>query len=48
VFGFARKLGRPVVVLERGWVVLGVGVVRAATPVVAVDAAIRLAAGPLR
>jgi uncharacterized protein (TIGR00725 family) len=46
--GFARKLGRPVVVLEPGWEVQGEGVVRARTPEEAVDAAIRLAAGPLR
>ncbi len=39
----ARVLGRPVVVLEPGWAVEGEGVERAATPVEAVDLALRLA-----
>ena len=41
--GFARVLGRPVVVLEPGWEVEGEGVERAATPVEAVELALRLA-----
>jgi hypothetical protein len=40
--GFARRLGRPVVVLEPGWEIDGVE--RAATPAEAVDLALRLAA----
>jgi hypothetical protein len=44
--GLARKLGRPVVVLEPGWAVEGEGVVRAQTPEEAVELAIRLASGP--
>jgi uncharacterized protein (TIGR00725 family) len=36
--GFARRLGRPVVVLEPGWAIEGVE--RAATPVEAVDLAL--------
>ena len=39
--GFARTLGRPVVILEPGWQVEGVE--RAATPEEAVDLALRLA-----
>ena len=35
--GFARRLGRPVVVLEPGWQVEGEGVDRAATPTEAVE-----------
>ncbi|MGH3014943.1 MAG: TIGR00725 family protein [Gaiellaceae bacterium] len=41
--GFARVLGRPVVVLEPGWAVEGEGVERAATPAEAVELALRLA-----
>lgn len=41
--GFARVLGRPVVVLEHGWAVEGEGVERAATPAEAVELALRLA-----
>jgi uncharacterized protein (TIGR00725 family) len=41
--GLARKLGRPVVVLEPGWAVAGEGVERAATPSEAVETALRLA-----
>ena len=41
--GFARVLGRPVVVLEHGWAVEGEGVERAATPAEAVEVALRLA-----
>ena len=43
--GFARKLGRPVVVLEPGWAIEGDGVVRAASAEEAVDAALALASG---
>jgi uncharacterized protein (TIGR00725 family) len=39
----ARVLGRPVVVLEPGWAVVGEGVERASTPEEAVDLALRLA-----
>jgi uncharacterized protein (TIGR00725 family) len=39
---FARRLGRPVVVLEPGWEVAGEGLERAATPGEAVDLASRL------
>ena len=42
--GFARTLGRPVVILEPGWQVEGVE--RAATPEEAVDVALRLAREP--
>jgi uncharacterized protein (TIGR00725 family) len=35
--GFARRLGRPVVVLEPGWQVEGDGIERAATPSEAVE-----------
>ena len=42
--GFARVLGRPVVVLEPGWEVEGQGVERAATPGEAVDQALALVA----
>ena len=42
--GFARKLGRPVVVLDPGWNVAGGGIERAATPSEAVELALRLAA----
>jgi uncharacterized protein (TIGR00725 family) len=38
--GFARRLGRPVVVLEPGWVVDGDGIQRAATPEEAVELAL--------
>jgi len=41
---FARRLGRPVVVVEPGWEVVGDGIERAATPAEAVDLALRLAA----
>jgi uncharacterized protein (TIGR00725 family) len=41
--GFARKLGRPVVILEGGWAVEGEGIVRAATPAAAVEVALALA-----
>ena len=39
--GFARVLGRPVVVLEPGWDIEGDGVERASTPAEAVDLALR-------
>jgi len=35
--GFARRLGRPVVVLDPGWQVEGEGIERAATPAQAVE-----------
>jgi hypothetical protein len=38
---FARRLGRPVVVLEPGWELAGEGIERAATPAEAVDLALR-------
>jgi len=41
--GFARKLGRPVVVLEPGWEIEGEGIERAASPRDAVELALRLA-----
>lgn len=41
--GFARVLGRPVVILEPGWEVEGDGVERAASPEEAVELALRLA-----
>ena len=41
--GFARVLGRPVVVLEPGWELAGDGVQRASTPAEAVTLALRLA-----
>ena len=41
--GLARKLGRPVVVLEPGWQLDGEGIVRAATPEEAVATALALA-----
>jgi uncharacterized protein (TIGR00725 family) len=41
--GFARTLGRPVVILEPGWEVEGEGVERAATPAEAVALALSLA-----
>ena len=37
---FARRLGRPVVILEPGWAVDGDGIERAATPEEAVDLAL--------
>jgi uncharacterized protein (TIGR00725 family) len=40
--GFARRLGRPVVVLEPGWEVGAEGIERAATAAEAVDLALRL------
>jgi uncharacterized protein (TIGR00725 family) len=43
--GFARVLGRPVVVLEPGWEVAGEGVHRASDPGAAVELAVRLAGG---
>jgi uncharacterized protein (TIGR00725 family) len=42
--GFARVLGRPVVVLDPGWDVTGDGVEHASTPTAAVELALRLAA----
>jgi predicted Rossmann-fold nucleotide-binding protein len=42
--GFARVLGRPVVVLDPGWDVTGEGVEHASTPAAAVELALRLAA----
>jgi uncharacterized protein (TIGR00725 family) len=41
--GFARTLGRPVVILEPGWDVEGDGVERAASPAEAVERALELA-----
>jgi uncharacterized protein (TIGR00725 family) len=41
--GFARVLGRPIVVLEPGWEVAGDGIERASTPAQAVTLALRLA-----
>jgi uncharacterized protein (TIGR00725 family) len=41
--GFARVLGRPVVVLEPGWDVSGDGIERAATPAEAVELALKVA-----
>ena len=38
--GFARRLGRPVVILDRGWQVDGDGIQRAASPEEAVDLAL--------
>jgi uncharacterized protein (TIGR00725 family) len=38
--GFARRLGRPVVILEPGWQLEGDGIVRAADPAEAVDLAL--------
>jgi hypothetical protein len=46
--GFARVLGRPVVVLEPGWEVAGEGVERARTPEEAVELALSSAEGPWR
>lgn len=43
--GFARVLGRPVVVLGPGWGVDGDGVERAATPAEAVERALALSGG---
>ena len=40
--GFARVLGRPVVILEPGWEVAGEGIARARSPADAVDLALRL------
>ena len=40
--GFARVLGRPVVIVEPGWEVEGEGVERAPTPAEAVDLALSL------
>ena len=42
---FARRLGRPVVVLEPGWDIEREGVERAATPAAAVGRALELVAG---
>jgi uncharacterized protein (TIGR00725 family) len=42
--GFARVLGRPVVVLDPGWDVSGDGIEHALTPAAAVELALRLAA----
>jgi uncharacterized protein (TIGR00725 family) len=44
--GFARVLGRPVVVLDPGWDVSGDGIEHAPTPAEAVNRALRLAAPP--
>ena len=44
--GFARVLGRPVIVLEPGWNVDGDGVERATTPAEAVERALALSARP--
>jgi uncharacterized protein (TIGR00725 family) len=41
--GFARVLGRPVVVLDPGWEVSGDGIEHADTPAAAVELALRLA-----
>jgi uncharacterized protein (TIGR00725 family) len=41
--GFARRLGRPVVVLEPGWQVEGEGIERSATPAEAVELALSAA-----
>jgi predicted Rossmann-fold nucleotide-binding protein len=41
--GYARLLGRPVIVLEPGWAVAGEGIERAAVPAEAVELALRLA-----
>jgi len=38
--GFARRLGRPVVILEPGWEIDGEGIERAATPEQAVELAL--------
>ncbi|TMK77096.1 MAG: TIGR00725 family protein [Actinobacteria bacterium] len=43
--GFARRLGRPVVILEPGWQVEGEGIERAGTPQEAVELALSRAAG---
>ena len=45
---FARRLGRPVVLLEPGWTLEAEGVERAATPVEAVELALRLAGSGAR
>jgi len=42
--GFARVLGRPVIVLEPGWETSGEGIHRASDPAEAVELALRLAA----
>ncbi|TMJ94926.1 MAG: TIGR00725 family protein [Actinobacteria bacterium] len=39
--GFARALGRPVIILEPGWDIAGDGIERAASPEDAVDRALR-------
>ena len=39
--GFARRLGRPVVILDPGWEIEGEGIERAASPAEAVDLALR-------
>jgi uncharacterized protein (TIGR00725 family) len=44
---YARILGRPVVVLDRGWDLGREGIERASTPEEAVDLALRLAAGSI-
>jgi uncharacterized protein (TIGR00725 family) len=44
--GYARVLGRPVVVLEPGWAVEGDGIERAGTPEEAVGLALQLAGRP--
>jgi hypothetical protein len=43
--GFARVLGRPVVILEPGWEIEDDGVERAATPAEAVELALARASG---
>jgi uncharacterized protein (TIGR00725 family) len=44
--GYARVLGRPVVVVEPGWEVEGDGIARAATAAEAVELALRLVGSP--
>jgi uncharacterized protein (TIGR00725 family) len=39
--GFARRLGRPVVILDPGWKIEGDGIERATSPAEAVDLALR-------
>jgi uncharacterized protein (TIGR00725 family) len=45
--GFARRLGRPVVILEPGWDVHGDGITRARSPEQAVELAVELALADL-
>jgi uncharacterized protein (TIGR00725 family) len=44
--GFARRLGRPVVILEPGWAIDGPGIEHVTTPEAAVDLALRAAKRP--